>query len=85
MPVMADGSFNRIAHNVYKTSIRTKTGNTFRHACATHMLKAGADIRYVQELLGHEDLNSTQVYTQVTIKDLKEAHRKYHPANWDNF
>jgi integrase/recombinase XerD len=57
----------------------------FRHACATHMIQQGADIRYVQELLGHEDLGSTQIYTRVTITDLKKAHAKYHPANRDDF
>ncbi|MBU2063444.1 MAG: tyrosine-type recombinase/integrase, partial [Candidatus Omnitrophica bacterium] len=57
----------------------------FRHACATHMIQQGADIRYVQELLGHEDLGSTQIYTKVTIGDLKKAHEKYHPANRDDF
>ena len=59
--------------------------HTFRHACATHMLAAGADIRYVQELLGHSDLSSTQIYTKVTIGDLKLAHAKYHPANQQDF
>lgn len=57
----------------------------FRHACATHMIQAGADIRYVQELLGHSDLSTTQIYTRVTIGDLKKAHAKYHPANRENF
>jgi integrase/recombinase XerD len=59
--------------------------HTFRHACATHLLQAGADIRYVQELLGHNSLDSTQIYTRVTIGDLKKAHAKYHPANQDGF
>ncbi len=53
--------------------------HTFRHTCATAMLKNKADIRAVQELLGHESLESTQVYTRVTINDLKEVHRRCHP------
>ncbi len=55
------------------------TPHSFRHACATHLLKAGADIRYVQELLGHSDLSSTQIYTKLDIGFLKKAHKLYHP------
>jgi len=51
-----------------------------RHACATHMLENGADIRYIQALLGHADLRSTQIYTQVSISKLKEVHAATHPA-----
>jgi integrase/recombinase XerD len=53
--------------------------HTIRHACATHLLKGGADIRYVQELLGHGDLSSTQIYTKIDITFLKQAHKKFHP------
>jgi integrase/recombinase XerD len=53
--------------------------HTFRHSCATHMLKNGAPIRHIQELLGHASLETTQVYTRITINDLKEIHRRYHP------
>jgi integrase/recombinase XerD len=51
-----------------------------RHACATHMLENGADIRFIQALLGHADLASTQIYTNVSILKLKEIHAATHPA-----
>jgi integrase/recombinase XerD len=51
-----------------------------RHACATHMLEGGADIRFIQALLGHADLSTTEVYTQVSILQLKAVHDKTHPA-----
>jgi len=53
--------------------------HTFRHTCATHMLKNGAPVRHLQEMLGHESLESTQLYTHVTINDLKQIHARYHP------
>lgn len=55
--------------------------HSMRHTCASHMLKNKAPIRYIQEFLGHESLNTTQIYTRVTINDLKEIHAKYHPGN----
>jgi integrase/recombinase XerD len=58
---------------------RNVSTHTFRHTCATHMLKNGAPIRHLQEMLGHESLESTQIYTRVTISDLKEVHRRFHP------
>ncbi len=52
----------------------------FRHTCATLMLENGADIRHVQEQLGHACLSTTQVYTHVSIRKLKDAHTKTHPG-----
>lgn len=57
--------------------------HTFRHTCATAMLKNKADIRTIQKLLGHESLKSTQVYTHLSITDLKGVHHRCHPREKD--
>lgn len=64
---------------------KTITPHTWRHTCATHMLQNNANIRHVQELLGHRSLESTQRYTQLTIIDLKQTHKKHHPREKDDF
>lgn len=53
--------------------------HALRHSCATHMVQNGAPLRHVQELLGHNFIETTQIYTQLTIADLKDAHGRYHP------
>jgi integrase/recombinase XerD len=52
----------------------------FRHSMATAMLESGADIRFIQAMLGHESLTSTELYTRVSIRKLKEIHTATHPA-----
>jgi integrase/recombinase XerD len=58
---------------------RDVSPHVFRHTCATHMLEGGASIIAVQEMLGHVDVSTTQIYTHLTGKDLKNIHRKAHP------
>jgi integrase/recombinase XerD len=63
-----------------RAGLRRKiTAHSLRHACATHMLRGKASIRHIQEQLGHRQLSTTQLYTQVDADDLKAVHRKTHP------
>jgi len=55
------------------------TPHALRHTCATHLLRGGADIRHVQELLGHRCLSTTALYTRVAIEDLRQLIARAHP------
>lgn len=69
-----------VSRYMRRAGIEKGSCHALRHACATHMLENGADVRFIQALLGHADLNSTQIYTHVAIGKLKEIHSATHPA-----
>lgn len=84
---------NRLSKNMIWEIVKSYSGkakikktispHTFRHTCATLMLRNNANIRHIQELLGHASLDSTQVYASVSITDLKEVHARCHPRERD--
>jgi len=71
---------NLVARYAKQAGIQKKvTPHLWRHTCATHLLQNQANVRHVQELLGHKSLATTERYLRLTIDDLKAAHRRFHP------
>lgn len=63
------------------TDIKKRSPHILRHSAATHMLDNGADILAVKEILGHQNLSTTQIYTHVSIERLKSTYKKSHPKS----
>jgi len=80
-PFSPDVLGRKVVGYIAKSEIGRRGGaHLLRHTCATHLLEGGADIRYIQQLLGHEKLETTAIYTEVSIVQLQAVHARCHPA-----
>ena len=76
------GRLGSHVHEIIEKAEIGKSGSChlFRHSFATHLIENGCDVRYVQAMLGHSSLETTEIYTHVSMRQLKKAHDRYHPA-----
>ena len=77
------GIWKRFHEYAELSGVKAKV-HTLRHSFATHLVQGGADLRVVQELLGHSDITTTQIYTHIGNEDLRRTHLEFHPLNREN-
>ena len=84
-PINRQAIFNFIKSYAEKIGLEDVSPHTLRHSFATHLIQNRADIRSVQQMLGHADISTTQIYTHITDTHLRKTYEKFHPRAYQRF